>query len=55
MNDTNKQPAPDKSQSKKVYQHPELHVYGNLKEITQAVSNKGSMDNGAPPNTRTHA
>jgi hypothetical protein len=54
MNDTIKQPVPDKSQSKKVYKQPELHVYGNLREITQAVNNKGTLDGGTGGTNRTH-
>jgi hypothetical protein len=55
MNDNNEQPVPDKSQSKKVYKQPELQVYGNLREITQAVSNKGTLDGGTGSTNRTHA
>lgn len=55
MNDNNEQPVPDKSQPKKLYKQPILQVYGNLKEITQTVGNKGTTDGGSAGMNRTHS
>ncbi len=32
--------------ARKPYQHPELVVYGNISEITQALGMNGMMDGG---------
>jgi hypothetical protein len=55
MNDNNEQPLPDSRQSKKVYKQPDLQVYGNLKEITQNVGDKGTLDGGSGAANRTHS
>jgi len=56
MNDNNdEQLLPDSRQSKKVYKQPELQVYGNLREITQSVGDKGTMDGGGGAANRTHS
>ncbi len=40
--------APKAAQvSKKPYRRPVLHVYGNIRAITQAVGSTGLMDGGA--------
>ena len=55
MNGNDEQPLPANSQSKKVYKQPELQVYGNLKEITQNVGDKGTLDGGGGAANRTHS
>ena len=57
MKDKNKdnEQLPDTKPGKKTYYQPELQVYGNLRDITQAVSNQGGIDGGVSPSpTRTH-
>ena len=39
---------------KKPYETPQLEVYGDLRKITNTVSNKGSSDGGSPPRFKTH-
>ena len=55
MNDNDEQPLPENSQSKKAYKQPELQFYGNLREITQNVGDKGTADGGTTPSNRTHS
>jgi hypothetical protein len=47
-------PGEDKL-AKKVYQSPELVLYGNISEITRAVGNMGMMDgaSSSPDKTET--
>ncbi|MDH3734017.1 MAG: lasso peptide [Gemmatimonadota bacterium] len=37
----------DKSENKKPYRTPRLTVYGDIREITQAVGKRGQKDGGA--------
>jgi hypothetical protein len=39
---------------KKPYRSPQLQIYGDLPNITRAVSNMGDADNGNPPTHKTH-
>ena len=39
--------------SKKVYEKPALVVYGDIREITQAVGNTGNKDGGAGAASKT--
>ena len=45
MND-NKDPVTNTNHSKKVYQQPELQIYGDLREITQLTGTGLKMDGG---------
>jgi hypothetical protein len=38
-----------------VYSAPKLIAYGDVREITQDVSNMGALDGGGAPNTKTEA
>jgi hypothetical protein len=38
-----------KALTRKPYQPPKLHVYGNLAEMTKSLGNKGKMDGGGRP------
>jgi hypothetical protein len=38
---------------KKVYQSPELRVFGNISVITQAADKAGNADNGMGKNDKT--
>lgn len=38
---------------KKAYQHPELVLYGNISELTQAVDMMGMADGGGGMMTKT--
>jgi hypothetical protein len=40
-----------KEQVKKIYQRPELQVYGNLGEVTQTIAGKFSFDGKNNHNT----
>lgn len=53
MRDTGK--TPHTNRSKKAYREPELQVYGDLREITQAngVISK-AKDGGKPGSDKTH-
>jgi hypothetical protein len=44
--DDNPAPFPERDLAKKPYRAPVLHVYGNLRAITQAVGSAGAMDGG---------
>jgi hypothetical protein len=55
MKNDKEQSLPDATPSKKAYQQPQLQVYGDLKEITQNVSNQGTLDGGSSGTNRTHA
>jgi hypothetical protein len=46
---------PVKREPKKTYSKPSLTVYGTVRELTQAVANKGNSDGGAGNRKRTHA
>ncbi len=48
-----KPPEPRDHAAKKPYKTPRLEVYGDLRKITNAVSNKGNSDGGHPPAFRT--
>jgi hypothetical protein len=37
------------TQQKKAFRNPELVVYGDIRRITQNVTNQGVADNGAAP------
>ncbi len=39
-------PAPSTPRAKKPYRAPAVHVYGNIRAITQAVGSTGAMDGG---------
>lgn len=54
MKNDKEQSLPDATPSKKAYQQPQLQVYGDLKEITQAVGNQGTADGGGGAQNRTH-
>jgi hypothetical protein len=41
--------------SKKHYESPNLVIYGDIREITQNVGNKGNSDGGISPKEKTHA
>lgn len=41
-----------KELTRKPYQPPKLHVYGNLAEMTKALGNKGKRDGGGSPAKR---
>jgi len=34
--------------AKKLYRTPKFHVYGNIRDLTQAVGNMGGGDGGIP-------
>ena len=52
----NEKTSPDRKQSKKAYQQPQLQVYGSLKDITESVGATGVSDGGGIPNfNRTSA
>jgi len=38
---------------KKIYESPELRVYGDIRELTLAAGNMGTADNGTPPMHKT--
>jgi hypothetical protein len=40
----------DEKPARKPYQKPELHVYGDLAEITKGVMGSSSNDGGTHPN-----
>jgi len=52
---TNKTPLPEKSAttSKKVYYRPVLTLYGNIREITKNVGNKGKTDGATSGKTKS--
>jgi len=39
--------------NKKIYESPELRVYGDIRELTLAAGNMGTADNGSPPMHKT--
>jgi len=39
----------------KSYQPPKVFIYGDIREVTQAVGNMGNVDGGGAPNTKTAA
>lgn len=41
-----KSDMPQGAPVKKAYQSPNLHVYGHIRDITQGVGNRNTMDNG---------
>jgi hypothetical protein len=41
---------PDGKQARKVYQKPELQVYGDLAEITKSLQGSNQTDNGTHNN-----
>ncbi len=41
-------------ETKKPYSKPALTAYGTVRELTQAVGNKGNRDGGARNTSRTH-
>ena len=45
---------PDASRSKKVYRHPELQVYGDLRDLTQTVGTHGVKDGSGKSTQKTH-
>jgi len=53
-NRDNQQELPHATKIKKSYQQPQLQVYGDLRNITQAVGNMGGSDGGTPPMHKTH-
>jgi hypothetical protein len=52
MTDSPKMP-PEVSDRKKPYQPPKLEVYGDLRKLTNTVSNHGNPDGGSPPQFKT--
>jgi len=42
-----------KESAKKTYHAPQLHVYGNISELTKAVGNMGNLDGGSGSMKRT--
>jgi hypothetical protein len=54
MKNNNEQSLPNKKRPKKAYQRPELEVYGDLRNITQALGVKGPKDGGMGGNQKTH-
>ena len=50
----NKPPEVSDGAGKKPYKPPKLEVYGDLRKITNTVSNHGNSDGGSPPQFRTH-
>jgi len=52
--DNKEQKLAKTKQSKKIYQKPQLQVYGDLREITQTFAMKGAGD-GGKGNSKTHA
>ena len=45
-NDSSEQASPNKNQPKRVYQEPQLQVFGDLRGITQNIGMKGANDGG---------
>ncbi len=45
---------PVKREPKKPYSKPLLTVYGTVRELTQAVGNRGQRDGGQARTMRTH-
>ena len=50
----NEIPAGEAVPGKKTYIEPRLEVYGDLREVTQAVKNQGNADGGTSPKGKTH-
>jgi hypothetical protein len=48
-----RQPAPEKS-TKAAYGTPQLHVYGNLRELTHTVAATSLINDSATSHTATH-
>jgi hypothetical protein len=44
---------PGKEKTKKSFHQPKLVAYGNIREITQAVGNKGNKDGGSGMTQKT--
>lgn len=39
--------SPPQDQSKKAYTAPVMHVYGDIRALTQSFGNTGNLDGGA--------
>jgi hypothetical protein len=44
---------PSEKPAKKPYQPPQLHVYGNLTQLTKTAGKKGKVDGGTGTKRRT--
>lgn len=44
-----------KQLEKKIYQSPQLVIYGRIREITHAVGNMGNSDGGSQPKHKSWA
>lgn len=55
MNNTTTKKPGSKDKARKPFHHPKLVAYGNIREITQAVGNKGNADGGGGMTQKTQA
>ena len=47
--------APERNTEKKNYAPPQFFVYGDIRDVTNAVGTMGATDGGGPPNQKTSA